>query len=225
MKKLFLKIMTILICFLFLININPPYAKSAGTPKYNILVDLNECTLYLIDKYTNEIIKTYPVAGGKYSSPSPVGTWKIVSMDSWSSGFGTRWMGLNIPWGRYGIHGTNKPYSIGSPSSAGCIRMLNSDVEDLYNKVTYGTVVVIYGGPYGLQSNRFRDLVPGDRGADVYEVQKKLNQQGYRAVYPDGIFGESMKNTVIKFRQDHKLWRSDKIDRQFYNVLGMKPFE
>lgn len=225
MKKLFLMIMTILICFLFLINNNPAYAESIRTPKYNILVDLNECTLYLIDKYTNVIIKTYPVAGGKYSSPSPIGTWKIISMDSWSSGFGTRWMGLNVPWGRYGIHGTNKPYSIGSPTSAGCIRMLNNDVEDLYNKVTYGTVVVIYGGPYGLQSNRFRNLVPGDRGADVYEVQKKLSQQGYCAVYPDGIFGESMKNAVIKFRQDHKLWRSDKIDRQFYNVLGMKPFE
>lgn len=49
--------------------------------------------------------KVYPVAVGRPSTPSPVGT---------------RWMGLSIP--GYGIHGTNEPKSIGKAASHGCIR-------------------------------------------------------------------------------------------------------
>ncbi|MBC2578765.1 L,D-transpeptidase family protein [Clostridium sp. DJ247] len=30
-----------------------------------------------------------------------------------------------IRWGKYGIHGTNRPHTIGSEASPGCIRMLN----------------------------------------------------------------------------------------------------
>ncbi len=58
-------------------------------------------------------------------------------------GFGSRWMGLNVPWGgKYGIHGTNQPGSIGFNASAGCIRMRNKDVEELYNLVEYNTTVL-----------------------------------------------------------------------------------
>ena len=41
------------------------------------------------------------------------------------------------------IHGTNEPNSIGHAVSSGCIRMLNSDVIDLYGRVTKGTRVVV----------------------------------------------------------------------------------
>lgn len=41
------------------------------------------------------------------------------------------------------IHGTNEPESIGSSVSSGCIRMLNSDVIDLFNRVPIGTKVVV----------------------------------------------------------------------------------
>lgn len=43
----------------------------------------------------------------------------------------------------YRIHGTNEDWSIGRAVSSGCIRMLNEDVEDLYEKVRVGAKVVV----------------------------------------------------------------------------------
>lgn len=43
----------------------------------------------------------------------------------------------------YRIHGTNDPSSIGTFKSSGCIRMLNADVIDLYQRVAVGTPVVV----------------------------------------------------------------------------------
>ena len=45
--------------------------------------------------------------------------------------------------GQYAIHGTNQPGLIGGFVSHGCIRMLNADVTDLYNRVSVGTTVVV----------------------------------------------------------------------------------
>ena len=43
----------------------------------------------------------------------------------------------------YRIHGTNQPWSIGQAMSSGCIRMMNHDVIDLYERVKPGTQVVV----------------------------------------------------------------------------------
>ncbi len=43
----------------------------------------------------------------------------------------------------YRIHGTNEPETIGGAVSSGCIRMVNDDVIDLYNRVRVGTRVVV----------------------------------------------------------------------------------
>ena len=43
----------------------------------------------------------------------------------------------------YRIHGTNEPYTIGQNVSSGCIRMMNQDVEDLYDRVRVGTKVIV----------------------------------------------------------------------------------
>jgi len=43
----------------------------------------------------------------------------------------------------YRIHGSNEPDTIGTAVSSGCIRMLNEDVVDLYNRVKVGTRVVV----------------------------------------------------------------------------------
>jgi lipoprotein-anchoring transpeptidase ErfK/SrfK len=45
--------------------------------------------------------------------------------------------------GEYAIHGTNSPNSIGHFVSYGCIRMLNADISDLYQRVSVGTPVVV----------------------------------------------------------------------------------
>ena len=43
----------------------------------------------------------------------------------------------------YRIHGTNEPETIGHDVSSGCIRMMNEDVIDLYNRVRVGTKVIV----------------------------------------------------------------------------------
>ena len=45
----------------------------------------------------------------------------------------------------YRIHGTNEPWSIGLNMSSGCIRLLNKDVTDLYQRARVGAKVVVIG--------------------------------------------------------------------------------
>ena len=50
---------------------------------------------------------------------------------------------LTLDRDEYAIHGTNRPDSIGTYASYGCIRMLNADILDLYEQVSVGTRVVV----------------------------------------------------------------------------------
>ena len=43
----------------------------------------------------------------------------------------------------YRIHGTSEPWTIGYNVSSGCIRMVNADVSDLYERTPIGTKVVV----------------------------------------------------------------------------------
>ncbi len=43
----------------------------------------------------------------------------------------------------YRVHGTNEPWSIGLNVSSGCFRMVNEDVEDLYERVQVGAKVIV----------------------------------------------------------------------------------
>ena len=43
----------------------------------------------------------------------------------------------------YRIHGSNEPHTIGQAVSSGCIRMINEDVTDLYERVQVGAKVVV----------------------------------------------------------------------------------
>lgn len=73
---------------------NPNYKNLA------IFIDINSKTLELINLENNKVVKKYLIASGKTSTPSPVGSWKIINKGRWGRGFGTRWMGLNVPWGK-----------------------------------------------------------------------------------------------------------------------------
>ena len=50
---------------------------------------------------------------------------------------------MTLSGGEYAIHGTNRPESIGKFASYGCIRMLNDDIADLFERVRVGTEVVV----------------------------------------------------------------------------------
>lgn len=190
---------------------------------YMIMVDCEVNSLYLF--LDGEFVKKYSVGCGKWDTPSPIGLWKIVSKAKWGEGFGGNWMGLNVPWGKYGLHGTLKPQSIGWNSSHGCIRMRNRDIAELYRVVPYGTKVLIVNGVFGVFGRGFRSISPGDRGADVYAVQKRLNQLGYKCGRPDGIYGEGMKRAVFEFQKDHGLGLSNTIYRSMLEKMGFMEFE
>ena len=106
-----------------------------------IIIELAAHKLYLYQD--GQLRHTYPVALGKSQTPTPVGNWHIVNKKiiREPSVFGSRWMGLNHP--GYGIHGTNNPAAIGTNVSLGCIRMHNTDVEQLFKLVEIGTPVII----------------------------------------------------------------------------------
>lgn len=50
---------------------------------------------------------------------------------------------IYLGWSDYRIHGTNAPGSIGRAASSGCIRMRNSDVADLFERVHIGAPVYV----------------------------------------------------------------------------------
>jgi lipoprotein-anchoring transpeptidase ErfK/SrfK len=53
---------------------------------------------------------------------------------------------LTLSGGKYAIHGTNRPETIGTDATYGCIRMFNEDVIDLYDRASVGTKVVVARG-------------------------------------------------------------------------------
>jgi peptidoglycan hydrolase-like protein with peptidoglycan-binding domain len=164
----------------------------APSAEMSIMIDVSEQKLILL--LNGYPYRSYPVAVGRDKTPSPVGHWKILTKRrNWGSGFGSRWMQLSIPWGVYGIHGTNKPWSIGTRASAGCIRMYNKDVEELYTLVSLGTPVSVYGAP----ALTGEALVNGSRGSGVLVLQERLAELGLYRGPIDGIFDYEIE-TIIK---------------------------
>ena len=134
---------------------NSASAPAAASHKTVIVVSLEDHKLALVED--GQVKKVYPVAVGKPSTPSPVGTFTIerrVMNPTYShdgrivppgpnNPVGTRWMGLSVR--GYGIHGTNAPSSIGKAASHGCIRMAKADLEELYPQVAVGDTVELIG--------------------------------------------------------------------------------
>lgn len=120
-------------------------------------IAINSASRLMVYYENNKKIAQYPLGLGKTYTPTPVGYFKIRTKEinpPWidpadpeyivSSGpanpLGYRWMQIV---GNYGIHGTNRPDSIGGYVSNGCIRMLEPDVEKLFDAVEVGTPVDI----------------------------------------------------------------------------------
>lgn len=123
------------------------------TGTFNIFVDKSQNILILKDG--DDVVKVYDVSTGSNNS-TPVGEFTIVSRlvdpvwfnkgivvppESPSNVLGSRWLGFDLP--GYGIHGTIEPESIGRQVTAGCIRMRNLEVEELYSLIPRGTKVVV----------------------------------------------------------------------------------
>jgi len=129
----------------------PNPATRPTQPVRRIVVSIPDRKLALVEN--GRVVKIYRVAVGAPSTPSPAGQFTIVERvlnptyykpgvvigSGPSNPLGTRWIGLSAK--GFGIHGTNKPRSIGHNASHGCIRLRNEDVEDLFERVRAGDIV------------------------------------------------------------------------------------
>ncbi len=121
---------------------------------FSIQVDKSD---NILDVYLNDVFfKRYPVGTGEYNR-TPVGDFKItdrIRKPTWwcpdgkaipygtpENELGTHWLSLDVR--GYGIHGTWEPDTIGKQVSAGCVRLLNENIEELYNIIPVGTPVTI----------------------------------------------------------------------------------
>ncbi|MEI7028370.1 L,D-transpeptidase family protein [Paenibacillus sp. y28] len=176
----------------------------------------------LIVRRQGQVIKQYRVAVGNPATPTPIGEYQIVYKGKdWGPSFGPRWLGLNVPWGTYGIHGTNRPDSIGQHKSHGCIRMRNQDVIELFEMIPLGTKVTIYGHVLGDSEQSPRDLAEGDVGGDVQLIQSRLKSAGYYTGLCNGKFGSGTTAALRNFQRDHQLIPNGVVSTKVYEALGL----
>ncbi len=127
---------------------------NSSRPARRIVVSIPDRKLAVIEG--DRIVRIFETAVGAPKSPSPTGVYRIVNHiadPTWytkgkivppgkCNPLGTRWLGLSRK--GYGIHGTNRPDSIGRNASHGCIRMRNREVEELFKMVAVGDQVELY---------------------------------------------------------------------------------
>ena len=225
MKKTLLLVLPLLLISAIGLFAREKVSMAASAPERQLLwIDLDGKSLTMYEN--GEAIRQYPIAAGASGTPSPIGVFRVNSRFMPDmSGFGTRFLGLSVPWGSYGIHGTNRPESIGRNASHGCIRMRVKDIEALFPAVPNGTKVAISGGPYGPLGWGRRTLREGDRGADVRQLQLRLMQRGLLWGGADGVFGPATRKAVVAARKELNLSPGDQADPALQERLGMILFE
>lgn len=147
---------TVLLFFVLGTLATPPALLAqdpALPPVREIVVNLVGRQLALVEDGVP--VAVYPIAVGAPETPTPEGAFRIanrivrptyyrpgvVIRPGPANPLGSRWLGLDLR--GYGIHGTNDPGSIGQAASAGCIRMHNRDVEELFERVRPGDRVLL----------------------------------------------------------------------------------
>ena len=143
----------------------------SSRPARRIVVSIPDRKLAVLEG--DRIVRIFETAVGAPKSPSPTGIYQIVNSiadPTWytkgkivppgkCNPLGTRWLGLSRK--GYGIHGTNRPDSIGRNASHGCIRMRNREVEELFKMVAVGDQVELYDERTPELARLFGDAVAG----------------------------------------------------------------
>jgi L,D-transpeptidase ErfK/SrfK len=166
-----------------------------STKHRGIVVNIPELRLYRFFPKTGRV-KTYPIGIGDLTTETPLGVFKVAQRvvdPEWKvppdrreryggleimppgadNPLGKYWVGLSNR--KYGIHGTNNPWSIGRSVSGGCIRLYPEHISQFFNEVSMGTNVEIIYEPvkFGFRNRKiFIEVHP-----DLY--QKFENLQDY----------------------------------------------
>ncbi|WP_088072921.1 L,D-transpeptidase [Gottfriedia luciferensis] len=147
-----------LVLSLFLV-ISPLWPLGQNPRVGEPFIIINKKINYLAYIDDGKIQKVFRVATGKTADLTPEGTFNITykaRLPYWRkknipggdprNPLGSRWIGfdaLNTDGSIYGIHGNNNPSTIGKYISNGCVRMYTSDVNELFDKIPFGTKVFI----------------------------------------------------------------------------------
>lgn len=160
----------------------------------------------------------FPISPGRPATPSPMGEWRVTDKSYRpNDAFGTRWMRLSVPWGGYGVHGTNAPWSIGRVASLGCIRMYNKDVELIYPWIPVGTRIIITGD-YDV---KYRiPMSQGQVGQDVVMVQWALRAAGFCPGEADGRFDEEMTEAVVQLQRTMGMEPTGVVDETIFWLIN-----
>jgi len=162
---------------------------------------------------------SFPIAPGRPATPSPMGEWRVTDKSYRpNDAFGTRWMRLSVPWGGYGVHGTNAPWSIGRVASLGCIRMYNKDVELIYPWIPIGTRIIITGNYHV----KYRlPMAHGQVGQDVVMVQWALREAGFCPGEANGTYDREMAEAVKEFQKTMGLEPTGQVDEIVFWLLNL----
>lgn len=229
MKKLLFYLILLSICFSVLVTY-------AAAPNDGITINLPSLTL---DFNKGEIHRVYPVAIGKSLSNTPEGIYKVkakVKDPTWyppdgskpvppgkDNPLGHRWINFHPG---YGIHGNNNSKSISTLASLGCVRMYNSDVEELYEMVDVGMpVTIIYQTMAEIDTadKKILEVYPDLYGRGVNSEEKirsKLSEMGI------SVYEEKFKYILANYEKRTSFfsdgWILTKWDRYLSSDLLME---
>src|SRR5262249_37410866 len=120
-----------------------PFAALVSLSRYELVVHLNGTFVKSyrvgVGKDGTTPIGTFPVKN-KMVNPTYYGPEGVIPADDPQNPLGERWIDIGDS---SGIHGTIEPKSIGRNESRGCIRLLNADVEEVYDFLVLGSEVKI----------------------------------------------------------------------------------
>lgn len=129
-------------------------------------IEINRLTKKLMLYQQGQLYKTYPIAIGKPATPTPLGEYKVYEKNPHPHpGLGTRWMAFTYQ--RHGVHGTFNPWTINTAATAGCVRMYNEDVEEIFPLTPIGTPVIIFERQEEVQTPPHKKAV----GKEIYFVR------------------------------------------------------
>jgi L,D-transpeptidase ErfK/SrfK len=174
-----------------------PPVPSHGTAAREIVINLAEMRLFLFN-FSRELIRSYPVGIGTPENPTPTGIFFVqekVEDPVWTvppgledeydvariaagknNPLGRYWLGLGDS--HYGIHGTNLAWSVGRPSTHGCIRLYPEDISRIFPRLDSNTRVRIVYMPvkFGIKNGELMVEVH----PDVYGRIDDLAMHAYR---------------------------------------------